>query len=305
MQALLQHKATRKLFLLVLTLFFLLIISIRIYILPQYYEIPPIKTPEYIKYIETFLDNLVTSLLVSGFIGLFLFYIEVPVSEKKHEVIAPNRLKEIFSNDKFNTDFWYFSGGTGRYTRSQTIPEISKISKLRNEHRTIKILLLDPMDDKLCDNYAKFRHSLNSSKNEWNINYVRNEILATICNAIIHKSLNQMLEVDIFLKKTFSTLRIDLNKNNCLVTKEDQKEFALLIPKDTFLYKTYKEEILQVAKQCEKLDTQYIIEKLKIKAIKPNEIKEICLHFNFNSKLNDSNFIAIAEILNKNDNPYK
>ncbi|ABQ07374.1 hypothetical protein [Flavobacterium johnsoniae] len=305
MQALLQHKTNRKHFLLIVALLFLLIMVIRIFVMPQYHAISPSETPEYIKYIENILDNLTTSLFVSVFIGLFLFYIEVPSSEKKHEIIAPNRLNEIFSKNQLNTDFWYFSGGAGRYTRAETIPKISKNSKVQNEHKTIKILLIDPMDDKLCKSYANFRNSLNSSKNEWNLNYVRNEIIATICNAVIHKSLNQMLEVDIFLKKTFSTLRIDLSKNNCVVTKEDKKEFALLIPNDTFLYKTYKEEILQVAKQCEELDMRCVMQDLDIKEIKPSEIEEICLHFHFNSKLEEKNFIEIAGIINKNNNPYK
>lgn len=271
----------------------------------QFPNIESSLTPAYIKYIEDILDKIATSLCVSVFIGLFLFYIEVPNSEKKHEIIAPNRLKEIFLKNQLTTDFWYFSGGTGRYIRSTVIPAISKISKSQNEHRTIKVLLLDPMDDKLCLNYANYRNNLNSSKNEWNINYVRNQIISTICYSVIYKNSNQMLDVSVFLKKTFSTLRLDLSKENCVVTKEDQKELALVIPDDTFLYRTYKEEILQFAKQCEELDMRCIIEDIDIEKITPENIEKICLHFNFNSKLNNKNFQEIAEILNKNDNPYK
>ncbi|MCY1462759.1 hypothetical protein D9M71_805670 [compost metagenome] len=78
-----------------------------------------------------------------------------------------------------------------------------------------------------------------------------------------------------------------------------------MIPNDTFLYKTHKEEILQVAKQCEELDMRCVMQDLDIKEIKPSEIEEICLHFHFNSKLEEKNFIEIAGIINKNNNPYK
>jgi hypothetical protein len=304
MKTILKHRESRKSFLIIVGFILLFIILFRIFVIPKFYPLPPEEISSTIRYIENLLDSLFISLLVAVFLGLFIFYIEVPETEKKHEIVEPNRIKEIFVKGRLETDFWYFSGGTGRFTRAITIPELCKISKEKNEHRSIKIILLDPMDDSLCVSYASYRQNLKSSKNEWTKKYVRNEIIATICSAIIHKSINPMLDINIYLKKNFSTLRIDINKTNCIVTKEDKKEPALLTPFETFLYRTYKEEILQVAKQCREIDMRCKMVNVTLGKISPSDIEEICLHLQYNSKLEDTDFKEISVIINKNENPY-
>lgn len=306
MKTILKHKASRKNFLIIIGLILLVIILIRIFVIPGFYPKPSAEIPDYLKYIEDLLDKIFISLLVAVFIGLFIFYIEIPETEKKHEVIEPNRIKEVFNRGRLETDFWYFSGGTGRFTRAVTLPELNSISKNNNVHRSIKIILLDPMDDNLCESYANYRLSLNSSRNEWSSKYVRNEIISTICSAILYKNLNPMLEINIYLKKNFSTLRIDINQLTCIVTKEDKKEPALLTPADTFLYRTYKEEILHVSKQCEEVDMRYkVTHNMSFGKLSADNIKEICSHCNFVDKLSEDDFKDISKILNNNANPYK
>jgi len=273
---------------------------IRMYVIP--FHFPPPES-EGLIYFKSILDKISISLIVSIFIALFLFKIEVPEEVTKLEIVEPNRLKELFSRARLDTNFWFYSGGAGRYTRAVTFPEISKISKDINESRNFKILLLNPKNNKLCSNYAMFRNSLKSAKNNnWSREYVQNEILATICSAYIHKSLNPLLEISVFLKSTFSTMRIDLSQSNCIVTKEDKKDLALLTPSNTYLYKTYKEEVFHQSKQCEELDMTGHIENVNFGTIKAEDIEEICVHF----QLQDINpdYEKIAKILNDNKNPY-
>lgn len=273
---------------------------VRIYVIP--YHFPPPES-EGLVYFKSILDKISISLIVSIFIAWFLFKIEVPEEVTKLEIVEPNRLKELFSRARLDTNFWFFSGGTGRYTRAVTFPEISKISKDLNESRNFKILLLNPKDKNLCSNYANYRNSLKSAeKSSWKKEYVQNEIVATICSAYIHKSLNPLLEISIFLKSTFSTMRIDLSQSNCIVTKEDKKDLALLTPSNTYLYKTYKEEVFHQSKQCEELDMKGHIENVNFGTIKAENIEEICLHFQFQGISLD--YDKIAQILNDNKNPY-
>jgi hypothetical protein len=304
MKTILKHRENRKNFLIIVGLILLLIIIIRIFVIPKFYPIPPAEISSTIKYVENLFDTLFISLLVAVFLGLFIFYIEVPESEKKHEIVEPNRIKEIFIQGRFDTDFWYFSGGTGRFTRAITIPELCKISKDKNEHRSIKVIVLDPMDDALCESYSSYRQNLKSSKNEWTKEYVRNEIISTICSAILHKSVNPMLDINVYLKKNFSTLRIDLNKTHCIVTKEDKKEPALVTPAETFLYRTYKEEILQIAKQCKEIDMRFKLNNITLGQTKSKDIEQICSNLQFNNRLTERDYNIISTILNNNENPY-
>lgn len=300
MKAILQHKSRRQSFLLTVSLILLVIFIVQIYVIPHHF--PPPES-EGLIYIKSILDKISISLIVSIFIAWFLFKIEVPEEVTKLEIIEPNRLKELFARARLDTNFWFFSGGTGRYTRAVTLPEISKISKDLNESRSFKILLLNPRDKNLCSKYATYRNSLKSSKKSfWTTEYVQNEIIATICSAYIHKSLNPLLEISLFLKSTFSTMRIDLSQGNCIVTKEDKRDLALLTPNNTYLYKTYKEEVFHQSKQCEELDMHGHIENVNFGTIKASDIEEICMHFQFQNINPD--YEKIAKILNDNNNPY-
>lgn len=300
MKAILQHKSRRQNFLTTVSLILLVIFIVRIYVIP--YHFPPPES-EWLVYFVSILDKISISLIVSIFIAWFLFKIEVPEQVTKLEIIEPNRLKELFARARLDTNFWFFSGGTGRYTRAVTLPEISKISKDLNESRSFKILLLNPKDINLCNKYATYRNSLKSAKNvSWTTDYVQNEIIATICSGYIHKSLNPLLEISLFLKSTFSTMRIDLSQSNCIVTKEDKKDLALLTPSNTYLYKTYKEEVFHQSKQCEELDMKGHIENVNFGSVKAEDIEEICMHFQFH--IINPDYDKIAKILNDNMNPY-
>jgi hypothetical protein len=303
MKTILQHKSRRYNFILTVSGILIIIGIIRIYVIPYHFPLPE---NEGIEYFKSILDKISTSLIVSIIIAWFLFKIEIPEEVTKLEIIEPNRLKEVFTRARLDSNFWFFSGGAGRYTRAVTLPEMSKLSQDLNESRNFRILLLNPNDINLCDKYSDYRNSLKSVKSKtdnWTKEYVQNEIIATICSAYIQKSLNPLLEISIFLKSTFSTMRIDLSQSNCIVTKEDKKDLALLTPANTYLYKTYKEEIFHLSKQCLELDMKGSIENVKFGTITVDDIEKICSHFNFHKQKPD--YKIISEILNKNKNPYE
>lgn len=304
MKTILKHKSTRRNFLIIVGLILIIIFITRLFVLPKS---DPSDINQTFEYFRLVLDNLFIALLVTTFLGWFTFYIEIPESEKKHSILEPNHINEYFPKARLETDFWYFSGGTGRYTRAVTIPEFAKKAKDSNSHQTLKILILDPQDSVLCDSYAKFRASLRSAKdseNKWTATYVRNEVMATICSAIIYKNLSPLLEISIYLKNSFSTLRYDLSNKYCIVTKEDKKEPAILIPNDTFLFRTYKEEILHTAKQLEEINSGITINDLKENKITSKNIEKIVSDLEWTEIFDENSHKKIAEILNKNHNPY-
>lgn len=110
MKTLLKHKSTRRNFLIIVGLILILIAVIRIFAIPKS---DPNVINETTEYFKLLLDNLFIALLVTTFLGWFTFYIEIPESEKKHSILEPNRIKDYFPKARLETDFWYFSGGTG------------------------------------------------------------------------------------------------------------------------------------------------------------------------------------------------
>nr|WP_308994010.1 hypothetical protein [Mariniflexile sp. KMM 9835]MDQ8213579.1 hypothetical protein [Mariniflexile sp. KMM 9835] len=276
MKAILQHKSKRTKFLWIVGVILFIIFLIRVYVIPTHF---PNNTNETLIYLKSVLDKISISLIVSLFLGWFLFKIEVPEDESKFEIIEPKRIADYFDKGRINTSFWYFSGGLGRFTRTVTIPKIAELSQNNNSSKTIRMNIINPMDKELCTNYSDFKNSLKSAKESkinWTSDFVKNQTYATIFKSIIYKSHFPMLEIDIYLKKVFNTTRIDQNESNCIVTKEDKRDLGLICTKDTFLYKTYKEEIFQESKQSIKFTIDKTIDNVNLKKITVANVKDIC-----------------------------
>jgi hypothetical protein len=333
MKTILQHKHLRRNFLLLIGALLIIIVLIRAFLLPIFEPtiapitnqtivvandtIPQIpapvtnqtivvaKDPLWFTIISRLLDSLFVSLTVTVLIGLFLFYIELPDDEKKFEIIESFKISEVFEKERSETKIWYFSGGTGRYTRTVTIPELSKKARNTNSHKTIKMQIIDPNNDNACLNYSNYRNSLKSASNgaKWTPKKVKIESISTIISAVIYKSNNALLDISICLKESFSTLRIDLSSNSGILTKEDQLEPALVCRSNSFLYRTYEEEILQTFKEYPAIDTtkNFIVDMANLTVA---DITEIATQLNINGGLVDADYTAILQLLKENKNPY-
>jgi hypothetical protein len=302
MKAILQHKSKRNYFLIIVGAILFIIFLIRVYVIPTHF---PNSTNESLIYIKSVLDKVSVSFIVSLFLGWFLFKIEVPEQQGKLEIIEPIRISDYFEKGRLNTSFWYFSGGAGRYTRNVTIPKLAELSNSNNSSKNIRLNLINPMDSELCENYVNYKKSLKSSKESkinWDTDFLKNQIYATIVQAILYKSVYPMLEIDIYLKKYFTTTRIDINELNCIITKEDKRDLALACLNKTFLYNTFKEEIFQIAKQSTKFNIDKTLDNVNLKEIKLESVKEISDLYNL--ELEEDSIKKITEILNDKKSIY-
>lgn len=333
MKTILQHKQLRKNFLLLIGALLIIIVFIRALVLPIFEPkissitnqtiviatdtipqnndsvtnktIVVAKDPLWLSITSRLLDSLFVSLTVTVCIGLFLFYIELPDDEKKFEIIEPFKISEVFEKERNETKIWYFSGGVGRYTRTVTIPELSKKAKNSNSHKTIKMQIIDPNSDNACLNYSNYRNSLKSANSgaKWTPKKVKVESVSTIISAVIHKSNNALLDISICLKESFSTLRIDLSSNSGILTKEDPLEPALICRSNSFLYRTYEEEILQTFKEYPAINTtiNFFVEMTDLTL---ENLKDIATKLNINNGLVEDDYASILKSLKENKNPY-
>lgn len=286
-------------------------VLIRIFVLPTFGPAPlpdgtlP-KDPKWLTTADSILNSLFVSLTVTVSIGLFLFSIELPDEEKKFEIIEPFKLGELFENERSRTEIWYFTGGLGRHTRAVTIPALAKLAQSANQHKIVKIQLINPDDEKVCSDYANYRRALKSaSKNsgKWTISFVKRECTATIIAAALYKNEFPLLELTICLKNNFSTLRIDISSKVAIITKEDPSEPALVCREGSFLYRTYKEELLQTFKEYKIVDTNVSFP-YKASIITGKQAKEVAEKLRIGIDLDDDDFEDIATIIRTQDNPY-
>ena len=205
-----------------------------------------------IPYIDSILNDLIASIVTTVLIGAFVFYVFPKAEDLDFEIIEPTRIQEELSKGRLSTDYWYFTGGTGMFTRAVTLPELAKRARIINKPIELKLQLIDPLNWELCQKYAEYRRGLNTASNNrklWTVKYVRNQSFATIVKSIIISSQEPLLEITIGLKNNFSLFRLDLSSSCVIVTKEDPREVAFIFYKSSSSFNSYYHEFKETFKQ--------------------------------------------------------
>lgn len=316
MKTILQNKHTRRNFLISIAFLFLLILIIKFFILTGF-EVKALvkigqnieieKSPYWLLLVSKLLDSLLVSLTVTISIGLFLFYIEIPEEEKKFEIIEPFKIGETLSKERNESSKWHFNGGMGRYTREVTLPQLSKISSNSNRHISINMSIIDPLNDELCEKYSKFRRSLKSSKTNkstWSAIYVKQEVMATIIVVKVLQFNNPLLLIKLFLKNNYSTMRLDFGSKVGVITKEDPKEPAIVCKENSFLFRTYTEELLQTEKEHNEL-AKRLEKNYELDEINTEDIKEIISFIFSGLELQASDYTCILKIIKDGSSQYQ
>jgi hypothetical protein len=213
--------------------------------------------PQWATILGKVLDSLFASLSVTLCVAAYLNYFELPKEEKAYDLVEPFRIKEYFERARNEATNWSFCGGAGRYTRSNTLPDLSRLSRQYNRTTYLSLSFIDPRDEALCERYANFRKSLRSAdghKDAWTKRYVQTETLASIVFAGIVRSTNNLMKIEVGFRKNFSVIRYDISDDLAIITKEDAREPAIVAAKGTYMYRTFKEDCIQAQDQCSVLN---------------------------------------------------
>ncbi|MGQ0816655.1 hypothetical protein ACT4ZR_13510 [Acinetobacter baumannii] len=302
MQEILKAKYSRRVFLYIIfgSVFFLLVL--------RYWVFPTIPNENFQKFLLNFSDGIVYSLLSTLFIGLFIYYFTPKImSNASIEVVEPRQLNELFDQAFTSTKNWWYMGGCGRYFRTKTLPEMVKRSRIDSLSREIKVIILDPMNDELCQAHANYRASTASASLEsdpWTSNKVQNQLYATIVNTLILQMQNYLLTIQLRLASHYSTFRLDLSDNYVIVTKEDRSAPAIICNLKNYYYQSYKVEILTIEKQSKEVQ-KITSQNYKIGELKKEDIRNILSEVSLlKNSLTDHDLTQIADICNKGENPY-
>lgn len=146
-----------------------------------------------------------------------------------------------------NTDQWTFRGGTGTYLRAVTLPRC--IDHARQEKRGLRIRLqiIDPTDEEVCDRYARFRRSLSAQPDgtgeRWTLERTRKESFATVLAACWHRQRFDLLDIDVRLASLVTTFRWDVSSQCIIITQEDPQVPALMFERGKFYYDRWNTEL--------------------------------------------------------------
>ncbi len=304
MDEILSKKHYRQTFYIVLSLVFLVAMLLRFLFIP---EIDTLISSSIQTALTSLLDNLVTSIVVTVFIGSFVFWLRPEIVKRSAiEVVEPKQIGNLLKEATLKSKFWIYKGACGRYTRATTFPKLAEAARNDGIGRDIAVYLLDPRDDVLCTKYATYRKSLKSGKEgkPWSCKVVQEEIVATAISAFKYQSTEPLLGIRLFFVKSFSAFRFDISESYVIVTKEEKDACALRADAGTYFYDSYKDDIRLIERQaeefkcCGKVEFQGEVTSDKLKEIiKCSELNGVIESYNLDLEV-------IREAVNAPSDPY-
>ncbi|MBA2323355.1 MAG: hypothetical protein H0V92_04815 [Pseudonocardiales bacterium] len=120
------------------------------------------------------------------------------------------------------TSSWSYKGGTGGHLRTVTLPKLVEAQRKQGSLQ-VRLEILDPTNVALCEEYARFRNSLDpgSRTQDWTADDIRVEAYATILAACWHWHRSDSLKLGLSLSRTVSTFRWDLSASHGIQSQED------------------------------------------------------------------------------------
>lgn len=307
MDNILKLKHHSKSFFTITILIMILIVAIRFYIIPHYDENLVITMN---KLVTSILDNLFTSFVTTIFIGAFIYWLTPKIMEKSiMKVIEPKEISPLLQSSAKTSRSWIFKGAAGRYTRAVTLPLMAEAARHEGLGRDIKIFLINPNNEHICNEYSIYRKSLKSGKKDkWDLEKVITDVIATIVYTMIIKHKEPLLRIEIYLLDNFSTFRYDISDEYAVITKEDKQVSALKADAGTYYYSSYIDELRLNERQGKKVNINNNVEKIRDidNNIDIHHLKKFIKKLNIidKKKIDKIDFKKIKNSLDNLKNPY-
>ncbi|HZH59430.1 MAG TPA: hypothetical protein VEY70_07620 [Metabacillus sp.] len=185
MEQILLSKYARKVFFFITGILIILLLLIRLMLIPK---ISTFLNQEHVIIINTILDALLSTGVSTVIIASLAFWLTPRVVKRSQmEIIEPKEIKDYLEKAR-DTDEYWFAGGTGRFTRSKTIPQLATDARFSNFSKKIVLILINPDNDIVCTNYVNYRNRVRSGiKETWDLKKLKKEIFATVLSAYLEK----------------------------------------------------------------------------------------------------------------------
>ncbi|MFI6905600.1 hypothetical protein ACIBKY_30355 [Nonomuraea sp. NPDC050394] len=159
---------------------------------------------------------------------------------------SPLEIAQAHRDARSGTTRWSFKGGTGTFLRAVTLPECVVAARKDKRHLTVRIEIIDPTNNEVCEAYAHYRRSLADAPDvtgeTWTTDRVRKESFATILAAFWHRQRYGLLDIGVGLSSTMTTFRWDLSASRVIMTIEDPNR-AMTALAGTFYYESCDTEL--------------------------------------------------------------
>ena len=304
MESILSKGHYRSKFFGIVALILIISIILRFCVIPQFDEELEASLSGFF---AALLDGLVISLIVTVFIGIFVFWLTPEILKKSvMDVVEPKEIGPLLKKAVTDTKTWTYKGACGRYTRATTLPSLASAAKHEGLGRDIRITILNPNNDLLCTEYATYRRSLKSAINGdlWTKSKVKEEVIATIVSALRFKHEEPLLRIELYLIDHFSAFRFDISDQYVIVTKEDKEAAGLRADSGTYFYDSYKDDVRLSERQSANVGYQGEVPLGDL--LTDDNLRDLILAASLidKDKVQDLELSKIRELINSPKDPY-
>ena len=131
------------------------------------------------------------------------------------------------------TKFWHHNGHIGRWVRTVVLPRFGELAPGSTFDRTVRFLLIDPMNAELVKRYAEHRRQVDAVGDDVDTRTdAQIEILATIVQAAHFEQHVAGVRAEVFLRQNLDLFRVDTSEKRSFTTLTRKKAPALLYRHD-------------------------------------------------------------------------
>ncbi|MEU8195996.1 hypothetical protein AB0C10_19635 [Microbispora amethystogenes] len=167
-----------------------------------------------------------------------------------------HEIAQAHADARRGTDHWTFKGGTGTYMRAVTLPECVSAARRDRRHLTIRMEIIDPTDEAVCESYAHYRRSLSDRPDGtgemWTTERARKESYASVLAAFWYRQRYGLLDIAVGLSPVMTTFRWDMSDRSLIMTSEDPNR-AIIAYSGSFFYGSCGAELRTSFEQARRL----------------------------------------------------
>jgi hypothetical protein len=172
------------------------------------------------------------------------------------QILSGSEVGAALVASRRSTDRWIYKGGTGTYIRAVTLPECVSLARQDRRGLTVRLEIIDPSNEEVCEAYARFRRAGAEGANgtePWTLERTRKESYATILAACWHRQRFRLLDIEIGLASTMTMFRWDLSNSCVIITSENPTAPALRVERGGFYYDWCAAELLNSLDQVRRV----------------------------------------------------
>lgn len=192
--------------------------------------------------IGALLDAFITALAAALVLSLIYWYFFEPERSDALSTVDYRQIGRELREEVEGATEWSVRARTANYFCRETLPRL--VDKSLSDHSTmrVRILMIDPCNESLLDQYVAFRGAEAHDGQPWSRERVRFDIYASILLLVAQANRAPRVEIEVGFSSAFWTLSLDMSQTMILVTGQYRGDPAIRLGSEGVHYNSWRDD---------------------------------------------------------------